>query len=102
VSGLLGSQSESLEHIEVFEHLFIDDEQKRPVDASQKAVPQAQSSGFTAFPSVTVQAAVLVHVLEAKLQKRPVDASQLLEPHAQFSEFSELPSVVVQASIISV
>ena len=76
----------------------MEDEQKRPVEASQSAVPHVQSLTFAAVPSVVVQGAAAEHELIDKVQKRPVVSVQSSKPQAQSLEFAALPSVVVQAA----
>ena len=79
----------------------MENEQKRPVETSQSAVPHVQSLVFAAVPSVVAQGAALEHELRDKVQKRPVVSVQSSNPQEQSLEFSAVPSVVVQASCIT-
>ena len=80
--------------------MFIDVEQKYPVKVSQSLLPQAQSTEFSADPSVIVHAANLEHLPTDAEQYRPVDSSQSVEPQEQSMEFAALPSSIVHAATL--
>tara|TARA_B100000780_G_scaffold238759_1_gene180283 strand:+ start:869 stop:1147 length:279 start_codon:yes stop_codon:yes gene_type:complete len=67
--------------------------QKKPVNASQSIVPQAQSFEFASLPSSIVQTATFeqVFVVVVDTQNRPVDVVQAVVPQVQSLSFTDKP-----------